>query len=243
MKETDENDLRDYLQGKDGVSGSYASFSQEKPSAELDDKILQAARSALEDQGRTKKRIPYQAYSIAASICVSVLLISLYLNSGSQLSRDLFEQSQIQIMDNPDVEFLSADEVQIFIPEAAELEANALESLNTQVESVRRVETQAASQEAIIVRQEAAEDVLATRFSEDDLAVTDTLASELSSATVEPLAAQAGYRQNADTWLREIQRLQATEPAQAAEEIRLFTESYPDVNIEAALTDLNEAID
>jgi hypothetical protein len=187
------------------------------------------------------KYISYLAYSIAVIIFVSVLLVFLYFNNASQLSRDSFEQSKIPLMDAPLLEFQLAIEAEDFL-----MQAYAPETLNVQAVNARQIETQAASgvlEEAIIIMQEDIKDTLAIPISEKNLAANAALASGLRIPTGEPLAGHADYRQNSDDWLREIQRLQATEPAQAAEEIRVFTESYPDVNIRAALIDLNEAID
>ena len=50
------------------------------------------------------------------------------------------------------------------------------------------------------------------------------------------------YRQNVETWLLEIQRLSDIEnQIELVEERRLFTESYPNVDIDSALIEIQNS--
>ena len=92
MKNSVDKNLQDFLDGTDKVSATYHSLAQslenEKPSAALDEAILQAARESVAEKTTQKKTIPVQAYSIAASICLAVLAVSLFLNNEYELMQN-----------------------------------------------------------------------------------------------------------------------------------------------------------
>ncbi|MAM70034.1 MAG: hypothetical protein CMP91_02655 [Gammaproteobacteria bacterium] len=229
MKEPDDKNLGKYLQGKDKVSSTYAQLHSEKPSAEIDDRILQAARKAVEGQTQGKKTIPYQAYSIAASVCLMVLAAALFLDNEVQLRPQTFETRAIPQSDMPldenaaaEAETFQADAIQA--TQRLEEARGAAEALNAPAASRVATQTAPESVEEVVI---AAEQGLIT----EDAIVTQTLEAA-------PVA--TAYRENMDSWLIEIQRLQAIEPAQAAEEIRLFSEAYPDISVEDRLDELNE---
>jgi len=54
MKDSEDKNLQDYLEGTDQVSATYQSVSDEKPSAALDAAILQAARESVADKAIPK---------------------------------------------------------------------------------------------------------------------------------------------------------------------------------------------
>lgn len=272
MKKTDDKQLEDYLQGKDGVSSAYDQLGQEKPPADLDERILLAARSAIAGQKPAKKAIPYQAYSIAASVCLMVLAATLFLQNEDELTGADIQSRAIPVMDSIEESAfqLEADFNQI-APAAAEIQAAAPGETEEAVVTAE-LRTQAAPAPAAaqaqaealqLESQEARQRVL----TEDDLAAQaletienanaqGAVATDLQVFSQEqagalnnaPQTAQTTaaavppYRASAESWLVEIQRLQAIEPAQAAEEIRLLALEYPEMDIEAALEALNTAL-
>jgi hypothetical protein len=63
----------------------------------------------------------------------------------------------------------------------------------------------------------------------------------VEQATAMDMAIFVGYRDEANTWLAEIQFLtDAGSEDELAEEGRLFAERYPDIDIDSALADLLE---
>lgn len=255
MKDLEDKNLQDYLSSRDGISDAYQSLPDEKPAAMLDATIRQAAQQAVEGLPKQKKRIPYQAYSIAASFCVAVLVVSLFLNNTEQFTRSELESvSSFPLSDAPRAELFSADEAA-----APQLNAGGIsadESLSIEQDSdlglsVNRVTEQAEAaalieERARAERLESAENITTqSRLAADAI---DSLEEEQSAAGAQvqasaPLAAaqSADYRLNSDTWLREILRLSEGENTLVlSEERRLFIESYPAINIDSALAELAE---
>lgn len=246
MKNPEDKNLQDYVEGTDQVSDTYYIVSDEKPSSALDEAILQAARESVADKAKHRKTIPVQAYSIAASICVAVLAVSLFLNNEAELMQNEIgeiEALSIQLSDMPTAETVSAD-----------ANTNTVNTVNTA--NIESAETNAdiVAEEArlersrILVQErqaestnQAAEAAAFSTQAESDLADLEQPAAQLEmAATLEP-AADFSYRQNPDTWLAEIQRLTDLGNTQATEQERsLFTETYPEIDIDSALSELAE---
>jgi hypothetical protein len=254
MKKTDDKQLEDYLQGKDGISSAYDQLGQEKPPADLDERILLAARSAIAGQKPAKKAIPYQAYSIAASVCLMVLAATLFLQNEDELTGADIHSRAIPLMDSieesafqleADFNQLAPAEAEIQTaapaPTAAQAQAEALQ-LEAQEARQRVITEDGLAAQAL----EAIENANAQGAAATDLQVFSLeQAGALNNApqTAQTTAAVPPYRASAESWLAEIQRLQAIEPAQAAEEIRLFALEYPEMDIEAALEALNTTLE
>ncbi len=255
MKKSDDRQLQDYLQGEDGVSPAYAHLRQEKPSAELDERILLAARSAIKGQTKARKQVPYQIYSIAASVCLMVLAATLFLQNEEELTSADVQNRAIPLMDSVEESALQRDggssqpapataEIQQAArvpPAAAEAQAEALR-LESETLARQRVITEddLAAQAQQAVEDANAQDATAGSVQEFSQQQAGVLNAATQAVQASP-ANELSYRASAESWLAEIQRLQATEPAQAAEEIRLFALEYPDMDVEAALDVLNEA--
>jgi hypothetical protein len=248
MKDSDDKHLEEYLAGTDEVSASYRSLSDEKPSAALDESILKAAHEAVADKKASKKTIPVQAYSIAASICVAVLVVSLFLNNEPELMRNEMDSMSIPLSDMPLPESLSADEVNEAIQAA--LPANTLSidtdagaiaveeslsgSLQIEAESLESVESFEAADAAVFSTQ-------AEEIAEAERLRTEQSAAQEVISAARTLQAEFSYRQNSASWLVEIQRLTEAGDEQAlAEERRLFAQTYPDIDIDSALATMQE---
>lgn len=256
MKKSEDSQLQDYLRGDDGVSSAYAHSRQEKPSSELDERILLAARKAIEGQTKTKKQIPYQVYSIAASVCLMVLAATLFLQNEAELTSADVQSGAIPLMDSVEESAIQLDRGSSQpAPAAAEIQQAArapAAAAEAQAEALR-LESEALARQRVVTEddlavqaQQAAEDANGQGAAASSLQeFSQEQAGVLNAA---PQAVQTGaaevpsYRASAESWLAEIQRLQAIEPVQAAEEIRLFALEYPDMDVETVLDELNEAI-
>ena len=242
MKDSDDKHLEEYLAGTDEVSASYRSLSDEKPSAALDESILKAAHEAVADKKASKKTIPVQAYSIAASICVAVLVVSLFLNNEPELMRNEMDSMSIPLSDMPLPESLSADEVNEAIQAA--LPANTL-SIDADAGTIAVEESLSGSLQIEAESLEAADAAVFSTQAEE-IAEAERLRTEQSAAqdvisAARTLQAEFSYRQNSASWLAEIQRLTEAGDEQAlAEERRLFAQTYPDIDIDSALATMQE---
>ena len=254
MKDSEDKNLQDYLEGTDQVSATYQSVSDEKPSAALDAAILQAARESVADKAIPKKTIPVQAYSIAASICVAVLAVSLFLNNEAELLQNEIgeiEALSIQLSDMPIDETVSADEAAPLLQ--TDGNPNTVNTVNTANIQSAETNADAVAAEARLERSrtliqerqaESANLEEAAAFStqaESDLGGLEQPAAQLEMAASLAPAADFSYRQNPDSWLAEIQRLTEAGNTQAYEQERsLFAETYPDIDIDSALSELTE---
>ncbi|PCJ42693.1 MAG: hypothetical protein COA71_04090 [SAR86 cluster bacterium] len=266
MKDSDDKILQDYLKGNDEVSATYQSLQDEKSSVALDEFILRAARDAVTDKPIKQKRIPAQAYSVAASICVAVLAGALFLNNESELTRNEIEAFTIPVLDMPVSEMLSADDAVAAlqsdtdanintgaVAEALDLNANriALPAPQFQIEVAESLEETATgaafSTNDNMVEAETAmrrvEEVIVTaevRETEElEARSSEELLELVETADLSQAIQFPGYRQNTNTWLAEIQRLtQAGNAMELAEERRLFAQNYPNIDIDSALIEL-----
>lgn len=246
MKESEDKDLQDYLNGSDRVSAIYQSLQLEKslqdqkPSTALDEAILQAARESV--AGSTQRKgLPRQVYSIAASVCVAVLAVSLFLNNEGELTSTDLEALSIPVSDAPmlqRVEIMSADNVPVEDQNTASASAfseqpqPAASRIATQDQ---QLEAEALSTAAEISLQEAVRG--AERIAEPG--AQQELQQEFEAIVQGGQEFDFDYRQSIETWLLEIQRLSDIgNEDELAEERRLFAESYPDMDIDSALTEI-----
>ncbi len=245
MKDQEDKSLEEYLKGGDEVSAAYQLLSEEKPSAKLDQDILSAARLAVDEQARTgispvKKKVPYQAYSIAASICLSVLAVSLFMNNKEQFTQDSLldemEATSIQLLNTSSLEASSADEQTSFIQEnAASQSAPAALSIQLNPPEVETSSASSARLEINADRVEAEQDILRAASAQRSLQAPQL---RESTATEEAAISSLDYRSSMETWLAEIQRLtQIGAEPELLEERRLFMEAYPDTDIDSALSE------
>jgi hypothetical protein len=71
-----DNDLKAYLDGRDGVSAAYRKMANEEPPRALDQSILRAARKQAQPSAAlwyTKRR----PYALAASFMIAIVAVSL----------------------------------------------------------------------------------------------------------------------------------------------------------------------
>ena len=258
MKDSQDNDLQekelhDYLSGSDGISAAYQALpadrvpQDEKPSAVLDESILQTARESVAGSSTQKKGIHLQAYSIAASVCVAVLVVSLFLNNETELTGTDFEALSIPVSDAPMAEIMSADAAP-----ASEMDISNANAVSEQLApAATRIAlpaplTEAAEQEAEAFSN-AIELSIETTAQESQRAAEPESQEELLELargvqTEEIIEFAFVYRQNVETWLLEIQRLSDIEnQIELVEERRLFTESYPNVDIDSALIEIQNS--
>lgn len=260
MKETDdtknitsieEKELQDYLRGSDNVTATYQSLQaehalqNEKPSAALDESILQAARDSVAGKAAQKKGVPRQAYSIAASVCVAVLAVSLFLNNETELTGADLEALSIPLSDAPVAEIMNAEVAPLTDQNAASADmfSEQLEPVASRIATpALELEAEgleaAALSNAIELRLEATTEQAerAAGLSQEELLERSTT---VVVATEENIASPFVYRQNVDSWLLEIQRLtDINNEVVLAEERRLFAERYPDMDIDSALIEI-----
>lgn len=79
-----DNDLKAYLDGRDGVSAAYRKTAQEEPPRALDELILKAARKQAPPSTElwyTKRR----PYALAASFMIAVVAVSLYFSELDEI--------------------------------------------------------------------------------------------------------------------------------------------------------------
>lgn len=110
-----DNDLKAYLDGRDGVSAAYRKTAQEEPPRALDQAILDAARKQVQpsitELWYTKRR----PYALAASLMVAVVVVSLYFSGLDEVAipeaieRATVRTVQIQRVDAPEVDEELAD--------------------------------------------------------------------------------------------------------------------------------------
>lgn len=255
MKETDdtknitsieEKELQDYLRGSDNVTATYQSLQaehalqNEKPSAALDESILQAARDSVAGKAAQKKSVPRQAYSIAASVCVAVLAVSLFLNNETELTGADLEALSIPLSDAPVAEIMNAEVAPLTDQNAASADmfSEQLEPVASRIATPALELEAAALSNAIELRLEATTEQAerAAGLSQEELLERSTT---VVVATEENIASPFVYRQNVDSWLLEIQRLtDINNEVVLAEERRLFAERYPDMDIDSALIEI-----
>ena len=79
-----DNDLKAYLDGRDGVSAAYRKSAQEEPPRAIDQAILMAARKQTQPSTEawyTKRR----PYALAASFMIAVVAVSLYFSELDEI--------------------------------------------------------------------------------------------------------------------------------------------------------------
>jgi len=245
MKESDDKDLEAYLNGSDGVSATYESLQvdktvqNEKPSAALDETILNAARESVAGEPLQKKAIPSQVYSIAASVCVAVLVVSLFLNNEDELTGADLEALSVPLSDAPvlqRLEIMTVDNDAVDDQDATNTSAffEQLEPMASRIEA----EDLQHEAEAFSTANEISEQATARR---EERIAEPVAEAEAAAALVEQIL-EPDYRQNVDTWLLEIQRLSDIgNEDELAVERRLFAESYPDMDIDSALTEIQSS--
>ena len=243
MKELEDKDLQDYLNGSDRVTATYQSLQldkalqDQKPSAAIDDAIFQAARESVAGKSMQKKGIPRQVYSIAASVCVAVLAVSLFLNNEDELTGADLEALSIPVSDAPmlqRLEIISADNVSVedqnrinasTFSEQLEPTANRIATQNQQLEA----EALSAAAEISLQSAERGAQRIAEPSAQQEVLENGETAVQVFNVD---------YRQNIGTWLLEIQRLSDIgNEDELAEERRLFAERYPDMDIDSVLTE------
>lgn len=254
MKESEEKALQDYLSGRDGVSAAYRSLSDEKPSAALDASIRQAAQEAVDGLPAGKKRFPLQVYSLAASICVAVLVVSLFLNNEDRLTRNELDTiSAIPLMDDaPTAELFSAGDARIPLNENAGSQANDanadldVNAARVQTSAAAPVTAEAQVSSAAAALSIEADSVEAEGRQAQEARSLEELLDLARSAPASEVQFLPEYRLNADSWLTEIQRLTAVSDEPGVEQVlteerRLFAERYPGIDIDSALAELEES--
>ncbi len=239
MKDPEDKELQDYLNGSDKVSATYQSLQagqvlqDEKPSAALDEAILQAARESVAGSSTQRKGIPLQAYSIAASVCVAILAVSLFLNNETELTGTDFEALSIQVED--DVTAAQNNENISLVIEALEINARRAESPAPQLEADRLEATALSSAAELRIETTAAQAESAADLGSQEELLELAIVAESEELLLLPLE----YRQSVEAWLLEIQRLSDIgNETELAVERRLFSESYPNTDIDSALIEI-----
>ncbi len=234
-------EFQDYLKGGDGVSAAYHELSTEQPSAELDAQILQAAKDNIRNTPQPKQAFPYQRYSIAASVFLSVFIVSLYFNNEAEFT-------QLNSVENFQPTIQLEENVPVFEGNPAGAGAADNEAADANAVNVRAESRVAESQ--ILESIEAPQLDLELEGVAEAAPATDVQTNLVNANSLAPLRAfqaetlfeeNPDYRSSADLWLLEIQRLSTENEVNAAEEERsLFAEVYPDINIDAELSELEQ---
>jgi hypothetical protein len=109
-----DNDLKAYLDGRDGVSAAYRETAQQEPPRALDEIILKAARKQAQPSTELwyAKRRPY---ALAASFMIAVVAVSLYFSSLDEIvvpeaiERATVRAVELQRADAPEADEKVAD--------------------------------------------------------------------------------------------------------------------------------------
>lgn len=109
-----DNDLKAYLDGRDGVSAAYRETAQEEPPRALDELILKAARKQAQPSTELwyMKRRPY---ALAASFMIAVVAVSLYFSGLDEIvvpeaiERATVRPVELQRADAPEADAEVAD--------------------------------------------------------------------------------------------------------------------------------------
>ena len=214
--DTDKHDieLASYLEGNDGLSSLYRQVPGEFPPAELDEQILQASRVGLPNE---KARRPsfFGPYRMAASLALIVFFTALYV----------FEPPPEPRVSRPAVAPVSPPSPAS--DERAREEAEVM-TLSTELAPAPAPATGFSPNMTL-------DSVQAEAFSAEAEADVQTTAARSAELTAVPL-----YRTVRQQWLEEIQRLRDENDPAVENEIRLFTETYPDEDIEQALSELED---
>ena len=201
--------LQTYLDGNDKVSVNYQTFSKEKPSAELNERILEAARNSVGNSAVETKKVPsinYRQYSIAASICLSILVVSMFINNEPLL----LEMASPEM----DQQYFEAG----LISEEAQLEDVPMKNMSADTAKMR-VTTFTVEESIMEQPQAASMKVLA------DLSYRNSVETWLFE--IQRLMNVVSSNSNSDEADKKIN-----------EERRLFTENYPEINLIQALSEL-----
>lgn len=257
--EMTEKELQDYVEGKDAVSAAYQALGKEQPSPELDAGILQKARDSVKEKTHPEKVFPYQRYSIAASVFLSVIVVSLYLNNEAEFTainadRNSLPIAELQVIAPTagDAGGVAASDANANAASPALAGARQLDALEASVErseaiaiQVERPADERAEQLNAVLDDGAASQLRATaqgaggEIQELELRATFFAADADFSTDALLVQPAPDYRISADLWLLEIQRLLSVgEDASVSEERSLFAAAYPDIDIDAALADL-----
>lgn len=249
MKEPDDKgtldaQLKPYLDGQDGVSAAYRQASEEQPPAGLDALILSAAREAVKQSAPGSKR-RWGGYRVAASFMVGVLATSLYFNwqEGVDLADAPVASTQLspRAAESSGSDGASAREAPQLIPEAVVQEVSTanrrIAAQGTTVAPAIPTFTPPLRQTSAAVRAELRE---AGAAQLEEIAANGAFI--VGANANEP---DLSYRATQEQWVAYIrslsQRMSALSQAFDAgtvsleEEMALFAEAYPDVDLEVAL--------
>lgn len=214
--------LEAYLEGKDGVSATYRKLEDEEPSADLDARILQAARDELalgpqQSPQAPRKSIYSRPYAIAASVLLGILIGVMIAPQPPMTTQG---DETVALSDAPATFQAEAD----LAAPPEPLNEREQETLETAV-AREAIQSEPAPAAEIAAEPEAESGRLG------QIAST-TANSEEITVTASP-SPNLNYRSAPETWLEEIRLLQQeVDAAEEAleEELVLFREAYPDID-------------
>jgi len=231
--------LADYLAGKDTVSGAHRELEDVSSPSHLDERILARARESVAGQKPTRNDVFIRPYATAATVFLCLTISFLYLNNSDVPGTGALRSP----------EDTTARLVEGALEEQAPAAPGAESAARSRVASEADTQRAVASTSNIIATgadsnataneatadQDASLDQLLDLVEERQLSQSEqqgiTFAARLQVA--EP---ELSYRENREDWLEEIARLRETgEIDSAAEEAVLFLEAYPETDLEAAL--------
>ena len=237
----DDADLAAYLDGSDGVSDAYRSLEQAQPPAQLDARILAAARG--EGSSGERKSAGNLAVarlrgrlSLAASLVLGVII-------GSQFPADLrLHQEAVTSREKA----ASQEDVAVALPDAPEVRSG-LEAVSEFFSVAEDVATAVPSNPAAR-RSTQMQPETAGLSATDEIVVTGARLQRAEAPVIASLAAvdSMDYRQSVVLWLREIARLQeqlsenesAVLQQQLEQEMLQFRQRYPTLALERELENL-----
>ena len=225
--ETDQ-ELENYLEGKDGISETYSELLDASPSDEIDQLILKAAQDSVR-QNKINSGYLSGKYSIAASLIACILIGSLYLgDSATQTDLD----SELSI----------SEEVIIGTEVADSARLNEADNLQQEKQSEPQPERIFSSTQAIRPEVFFDESESPTPAS---IEINDAPNFEESIVTVSRSFSDTDiyYRDEPLVWLEELYylTLEADDAQSILEAERAaFTARYPDIDIDTALQEFLE---
>ena len=245
MKDKDDHklsddELADYLAGRDAASASYRLLDQETPPPALDARILARARESVENSKPDFSRDVFiRPYATAATVLVCLGITFLLVNQPDMPSpADTGIQAErLQRAAEPQQQVAeSASELDAIAEQAqapTEAPARQRQELTNATASTAAAPALNANQELRLA--DAAADTVV-----QDFAAGAAVSAELEEIVVSAAQlAPADFRNDREAWLQEIARLRETGDTGAAEtEANLFLARYPDADLEAELAAL-----
>jgi len=248
-----DEELDDLLKGEHTVSGAYRSLDQVTTPKALDERILARARASVKPAPKRDIDFYYRPYAVAATVFLCFTIIFMFVNDEPVSPADeLRAEKSSEVQDSPGPRVTRAVPEAPLAPEQEEsvreivstfANLRALESDNGPASAAEEASgDEAAAQGAATLADlldlvQEARLTSAQQAENEDQRVPPRERTFMNMNAVDP----AVYRANRNLWLMQISRLRERGSLeQAATEVELFLETYPDTDIDAAIEALGQ---